>query len=258
MIRFKASHTITVKSQGMKDMEKSSTRFVFKLTGGCVIMALALIGTGELVIYNDVRHEQTRIIVILAALIASLYIFSQQLRMRSRQQEIAELNARLVKVTHEDELTGLGNRRSGMKILENQIQQAERYNCPLSIAIIDVDRFKQVNDRYGHPAGDKLLRHLASGLKHAVRKSDMVFRLGGDEFMMVFPQTDLEQVLNPVGNIFQYFKVHPCRLKDAVLPISLSIGLAESRADESVDALLHRADIKLYQAKAVGRNGFKY
>ncbi|WDP90241.1 MAG: sensor domain-containing diguanylate cyclase [Desulfobacter sp.] len=199
-----------------------------------------------------------RLIIILGAVLASLSVFVQQSQMRSRQVEIETLNGKLTQMTYEDELTGAGNRRAGMRVLENQLNQADRYGRSLSIAMVDLDRFKQVNDRYGHPAGDRLLRHLAASLKSAVRGSDMVFRLGGDEFMMVFPQTDMDQCRKAIDNVLQYMKIHSCRLKAAVLPVSLSIGLAESRPDESVDALLHRADIKLYEAKEAGRGCVKY
>ena len=145
-----------------------------------------------------------------------------------------------------------------MQALENQLQQSTRYDQPLSVIMIDIDLFKQVNDRYGHPAGDRLLRHLAACLKKAVRKSDLVFRLGSDEFLMIFPHTDLEKCLKAVENMVQYLKLNPCRLREAVLPITLSIGLAQARPDESVDALLHRVDIKLYEAKESGRNCIRH
>jgi len=199
-----------------------------------------------------------RIIIIFFSLAVSGYIFVQQYRMRSGQQEIINLNEKLTELTFADELTGVGNRRAGMQVLENQLQQSTRYDQPLSVIMIDLDFFKQVNDRYGHPAGDRLLRHLASCLKKAVRKSDLVFRLGGDEFLMIFPQTGLEKCLKAVENMIQYIKIHPCRLKEAVLPITLSIGLVQSRPGESVDALLHRVDIKLYEAKESGRNCIRH
>jgi len=199
-----------------------------------------------------------RIIILLFSFFVSAFIFVQQYRMRSRQLEILSLNEKLSKLTFEDDLSGVGNRRAGMQALEAQLLQSTRYEQPLSVIMIDLDYFKQVNDRYGHPAGDRLLRHLASCLKDCVRKTDLVFRLGGDEFLMIFPQTCLEKCLKAVENVIQYIKVHPCRLKEAILPISLSMGLAESRPDESVEALLHRVDIKLYEAKEAGRNCIRY
>lgn len=199
-----------------------------------------------------------RFILILFSLAVSAYIFVQQYRMRSGQLKIINLNEKLVELTFTDELTGAGNRRAGMQALDHQLQQSTRYGQPLSLIMIDLDYFKKVNDRYGHPAGDRLLQHLASCLKKSVRKSDLVFRLGGDEFLMIFPQTDLEKCLKAVENMTQYIKRHPCRFKEVVIPMRLSIGLAESRPEESVDGLLHRADIKLYAAKDAGRNCIKY
>lgn len=235
-------------------MDKKSISFIIKLGLFCLVLALIIICAGEIAIRRDAGH----IALILFSLTVSAYIFVQQYRMRSGQREIITLNEKLAKLTFTDELTGVGNRISGMQVLENQLQQSTRYDQPLSVIMIDLDLFKQVNDRYGRPAGDLLLRHLATCLKNSVRKSDLIFRLGGDEFLMIFPQTDLEKCIKAVENMTQHLKRNPCRLKEAVLPITLSIGLAQARSEESVDALLHRADIKLHEAKESGRNCFRH
>ena len=199
-----------------------------------------------------------RIITVLVSVIFFLYIFVQQYNMRTRQQEIVALNNKLTELTFEDELTGVGNRRSGMQFLDNQLYQAERYSGSFSIAMLDFDYFKQVNDLHGHPVGDELLRHLAVCLKKGVRQSDMVFRLGGDEFMMIFPQTDLKKSLKAIQNMLHYMKEHPCHLEETVLPICLSIGLVENHNSETAEDLLQRADVKLYEAKDAGRNCVRY
>ncbi len=203
-------------------------------------------------------HPTFRLLIILTAFLAGGYIFIQQYRMRARQLEIIYLNAQLTKMSYEDDLTCAGNRRAGIQALKSQMCQAVRYRQPFAIAMIDLDHFKQVNDKYGHLAGDQMLCHLTTCLKKAVRRSDQVFRQGGDEFLMVFPQTDLEKGLKAIENIIGYIKNNPCRIDQAELPIHLSVGLAQNCPEESVDSLLNRADIKLYEAKEAGRNCIRY
>lgn len=235
-------------------MKIKSQHFIFKLAGRAILTAAVLAGAGQVAIRYNVFFG----FVILAAIGAGIAVFLLQYQSHTRQTQIETLKEQLKTMAVADTLTGAGNRRACIQALENLLRQADRYGGSLSIAMIDIDRFKLVNDRYGQPAGDRLLCHLAASLKQAVRGSDMVFRLGGDEFMMVFPQTDMENCLKAVDNILQYMKRHSCRLKDAVVPVNLSMGLAESRPGESVEALLHRADVKLYEAKEAGRNCLKY
>lgn len=207
---------------------------------------------------SNKRHLSFRIIIITFSILLAVYIFIQQSNMRSKQLEIISLNKKLIALSFTDELTGVGNRRSGMYMLEKHILESQRYNKNLSIVMIDLDHLKHINDKYGHPAGDLYLCHFASCIKGSIRKSDSIFRIGGDEFLIIFPNTDRNESLKAVKNMFQYVKKHPYNINDQKFPISFSAGLAEYNPDESIDSLLERADIKLYEAKKSGRNNIQY
>ncbi|SEA41238.1 diguanylate cyclase (GGDEF) domain-containing protein [Desulfuromusa kysingii] len=198
-----------------------------------------------------------RILTIFLSSMLAVYIYVQQSSMHSKQLEITSLNKKLTKLSFTDELTGVGNRRSGMYMLEKYILESQRYHKSLSVILIDLDRFKQVNDKYGHPAGDLYLCHFASCLKASIRKSDSIFRIGGDEFLILFPNTDQQESMNALEGLFQYIENHPCHLDNTTLPINFCAGLSEYQSDESINSLLERADNKLYEAKKSGRNKIK-
>lgn len=199
-----------------------------------------------------------RKIIFLIAVAISIYIFVQQFLLQKKQKEILLLNEKLTELSLKDELTGAGNRRAGMQFFDYQIKQSKRYNQKLSIAMIDIDYFKQVNDEHGHAAGDSVLKYLSNILKSSLRESDFIFRLGGDEFLIIFPHTELKDCVQAIKNMVQYTKANPCKLNGTDLSLSLSIGLAEFTPEESMESLLHRVDIKLYEAKDAGRNTIKY
>ncbi|SMF03405.1 diguanylate cyclase [Desulfovibrio gilichinskyi] len=203
-------------------------------------------------------YDPFRKTVFFVALTISIYIFIQQFLLQKKQKEILLLNEKLTELSMKDELTDSGNRRAGMQLLDYQIKQSKRYKQKLSIAMIDIDYFKRVNDEHGHAAGDSVLRHLSSSLKTSLRKSNSIFRLGGDEFLIIFPQTNLNDCALVIQNMNQYIKNHTCKLDAANINLSLSIGIAEYITEESMESLLRRVDMKLYEAKDAGRNTVKY
>ncbi|WP_243089403.1 GGDEF domain-containing protein [Thermus neutrinimicus] len=150
-----------------------------------------------------------------------------------------------------DPLTGLRNRRYLDLVLERELFRVRRYGRPLSLMILDLDHFKQVNDRYGHPVGDRVLETLAHCLEGQLRQSDRAVRLGGEEFAILLAETPLAQAVRLAGRVRQAvaaLKVPP------VAGLSVSIGVAEARPEDSPLSLLKRADEALYQAKRRGRN----
>lgn len=172
--------------------------------------------------------------------------FSQQ-RLRSLQRE----NERLRELTEEDGLTGLSNRRAFDNRIDIEWQRAQRYKLPLSVIVLDVDKFKSYNDTFGHPAGDTILRQMANALAQTARLSDTVARYGGEEFALILPHTDAREALI-VGE----------RLKALILrsewphrPITASIGIATLTEEmTSSAALVKSADQAQYFAKENGRN----
>jgi diguanylate cyclase (GGDEF)-like protein len=153
-----------------------------------------------------------------------------------------------------DELTGLFNRRHLESELAVQIARSNRRNTPLTVALLDVDHFKRINDLFGHTAGDEALRHVADVMIRNIRSGDVLGRYGGEEFLLIMPDT-VEESAAVLCN----------RLRDAVRasrpdgisdtrPITLSGGLAQHRNGENREELIQRADVALYRAKAEGRD----
>ncbi len=153
-----------------------------------------------------------------------------------------------------DPLTGVLNRYELQVILGNQLAQARRYGEPVSCLMIDVDKFKVVNDTYGHPSGDAALRQVAGILKEAVRGSDVVFRYGGEEFMVLLPDTMLEGAVALAEKIRMLTASHPFGEGERIFFLTLSVGAAVLREGESGSDMIMRADAALYRAKALGRN----
>lgn len=150
-----------------------------------------------------------------------------------------------------DPLTGLANRRGGEKHIASEIARAKREKRPLSCILLDIDRFKQVNDTYGHQAGDQLLRDISALLRRTVRAYDVLVRWGGEEFLLVLPGVDLElarALAERVRVAVEMLDTH------GVGGISISAGAARFEADYDFAATLRVADQRLYQAKAAGRN----
>lgn len=155
-----------------------------------------------------------------------------------------------------DELTGMPNRRSTMRRLESEIARAERYGVPLSIVILDLDHFKDVNDTYGHPAGDAVLQKTARLLEQTSRDSDFIGRFGGEEFLGILPQTGLEGAFRGAERIRAAVESQEFRTDRATrLSLTVSLGIATWKIGaDDVRAILARADKALYRAKAEGRN----
>src|SRR5438105_13133796 len=148
-----------------------------------------------------------------------------------------------------DPLTGLYNRRLFGESFEKELNRARRYTQPLSLVILDLHRFKEVNDKHGHPRGDEVLRVTAATLKKALRTSDSAFRIGGDEFALLLPQTDSQQALalsRRVESVFEEM-LGPLELE---VPVSMDHGIAIFPQDsDQADQLIRIADERLYRQK---------
>jgi diguanylate cyclase (GGDEF)-like protein len=158
-----------------------------------------------------------------------------------------------------DPLTGLYNRRSLESLLQREVALAERHGVPLSLVMIDMDRFKQINDSHGHAAGDHLLKAFADCVRITLRKTDLAFRYGGDEFVIALPQTGVAQAVRVVNKLRQAFGA--VDFSHAIARMeqqpTLSIGVAERSVPQNVitlQNLLAAADQALYDAKAANRN----
>ncbi len=158
-----------------------------------------------------------------------------------------------------DELTQLYNSRHLFSELRNEMERSKRYDRPLSIALLDVDNFKGINDYYGHLEGDKVLIKLAAILKKHTRTFDTTYRYGGEEFIAVFPETSLIQSINIAERVREKCKHLVFRPKDMTpFSVTISIGIAQFDGTETLDEFIARADKAMYQAKRNGKDQVCY
>jgi diguanylate cyclase (GGDEF)-like protein len=175
-------------------------------------------------------------------------IESDSARLQDELQKV-----RLLSMT--DEFTGLPNRRAFLRRLDDELRRAQRYDTPLTLAILDLDEFKAVNDNHGHLAGDRILRCYATQVLSIFRHHDMVARYGGEEFSVLFPNTVLEGAQAALHKVRHKAGDSHCEHDGAVLPLpTFSAGITLYRPGESPTALIARADRALYRAKHLGRN----
>jgi diguanylate cyclase (GGDEF)-like protein len=153
-----------------------------------------------------------------------------------------------------DSLTGLPNRRYGIDRLEQEWANATRSGHPVCCMMVDVDRFKLINDTYGHHLGDEALKMVAASLRHAARKEDVVCRLGGEEFLVICANTNVEAGYQYAERLRQQVASQPLQVQGKTIPITVSIGLSSNANHKNVESMMHIADDRLYAAKAAGRN----
>lgn len=162
---------------------------------------------------------------------------------------------RALRMAHLDHLTNLPNRQALERHIRREFGLAERYKTPLSFMVIDIDNFKVINDRYGHLAGDEILRDIAKTLTGNVRNTELVFRYGGDEFVILLSNTDLEGARLVAERLRVALDKldFPQREAGGVIPTA-SIGVAQMKLGEDPESLFKRTDEAMYDAKARGRN----
>ncbi|MDP2230574.1 GGDEF domain-containing protein [Methylotenera sp.] len=180
-----------------------------------------------------------------------------QKKVEEAEKQINELTTKLdyiSEVAHEDFLTGALNRRGMDDAIEREFSRADRHNSPLSLAMIDIDHFKKINDTMGHSTGDVALAHLAKVVKSVLRSTDVLARYGGEEFVILLPGSKQADAVNVIigvqRDLTKNFFMHN---SERVL-ITFSAGVSERLTGESIDAVLPRADAALYLAKQTGRN----
>ncbi|MCK6486061.1 MAG: diguanylate cyclase [Phycisphaerae bacterium] len=176
--------------------------------------------------------------------------------LRRRNRELERLNEELLKMAAHDPLTGLYNRRHFNELFARLYAESDRYGSDLTCCMMDLDHFKQVNDRFGHQVGDQLLVLTAESLRKSLRAADVAARYGGDEFVVLMPQTSPEDARQSARRIRVNFRNLIAERIPYASHVTLSIGVASRERHEprSADALLRLADDALYQAKASGRD----
>ncbi len=170
--------------------------------------------------------------------------------------EHKELEAKLERQANTDFLTELPNRSHFFEVAEKEFSRARRYDTPLSIAMIDLDNFKTINDTYGHEVGDRVLKEFASVCLNTLREPDVIGRIGGEEFAVIFPETGVSHAMEVAERLRQAIGETRLPMKHG-LPVQFtaSIGVASLiDSDINIDVFLNRADLALYDAKKSGRN----
>ncbi|MDZ7789147.1 MAG: GGDEF domain-containing protein [Xanthomonadales bacterium] len=183
----------------------------------------------------------------------AIAMIASELFYRIRSQQFA-LQRALHRLASIDVLTGLHNRRDLESRLAEEMSRSRRHDQPMSIAIGDLDHFKRVNDNYGHAVGDDVLRAVGERIRENLRTEDLAVRWGGEEFLLLLPNTDETQAVQAAEKIRQAIAERPVACGDQRVSVTVSFGVAQLRDDDEIIRLIRRADDAMYRAKSAGRN----
>jgi len=198
--------------------------------------------------YNDLTFRATEIGIVIDVILLSIALAEQ-----FRIAQDGKLNAE--KLSRIDPLTAIYNRRAFTETASSIWHGAKRHDTPLSVMLLDLDHFKNINDTYGHMHGDKVLIQTAETIQELVRDSDIVARWGGEEFIILLPETNIKQATILAERVRQKIETLPITFNSTELFFTTSIGVAENTVDTpSIEAVIDQADKYLYQAKHTGRN----
>lgn len=189
-----------------------------------------------------------------ARIYASLRTKALQDELKKKNRELEEVLTELKTLSITDPLTEISNRRHFWSILENEFARSVRFKTPISCLMIDADHFKNINDEYGHLTGDMVLKEIAKIIKNCLRKVDTAARWGGEEFIVLLPETDKEHALNAASRILSEISGHTFAGIQRKITISIGIASLPGPAIDTPEKLIEVSDSALYAAKANGRN----
>ncbi|MCG8571653.1 MAG: diguanylate cyclase [Spirochaetes bacterium] len=184
-------------------------------------------------------------------------IIERTIALKRANKKIAQLNSALKYSSSHDPLTSIYNRGAILTFLENDIQRTKRIKNELSLIMFDIDYFKKINDTYGHLVGDEVLKSLAYLVKDSIREIDLFGRYGGEEFIIILPDTNITEGITLVERLMINVRNHAFKTSKEELKITVSLGLAEYNHSETIDQFIERVDNSLYEAKHAGRDCFK-
>jgi diguanylate cyclase len=197
---------------------------------------------------ESVLNTVTQVMQVNERLQTRLVAAEEKLREQTRQIELHVNEART------DPLTGLPNRRAFDDELARQLAKWERKHVTFCLMLADVDRFKAINDRFGHPIGDQVLSQLGELLQNTARRMDFVARFGGEEFALILPTTESDAARRVAERLRETIEAHPFQGAGPLLDVAVSVGLARVEPGDEPLTLLKRADQALYASKRAGRN----
>ena len=199
--------------------------------------------------------------------LGELGVFSAETLSASRKKIVETLVASLlyslrnalmyreaISASARDPLTGINNRSSFRKVLDREVELSHRHGAPLSLIMLDVDRFKSINDKHGHVVGDLALKSIAKCMLSCIRDSDILFRYGGEEFCIALSNTSLAGARKLAERVRRALEILVVRTSGVRLHVTASFGVATLEEKEDAENLVEKADHSLYRAKALGRN----
>ena len=202
---------------------------------------------------NEYEEKYRKLLADFQRLEAEYERAKQELKIRD--VELKAVLAQADEVSNTDPLTFLPNRRKIIVELQEEVIRSDRYKTPLSISILDIDHFKKVNDTYGHTTGDETLRSVAAKLRDHIRHPDVIGRYGGEEFLIVLPNSEVRAAGEQASRLCQQIRAMQIEANGYILSVTISIGIAQFKVgQENWEGFLHRADEALYKAKEQGRD----
>jgi diguanylate cyclase (GGDEF)-like protein len=215
----------------------------------CLVLPLS---TGQFLIIAEIANDEGAIAQenqLLRKELSEIHFL-----LKKKNVELNAVIAQADEVSHTDALTFLHNRRQILNLLQNEVTRADRYGTPLSVSMIDIDHFKNINDTFGHTEGDKVLVHLAKLFRQAIRDTDAVGRYGGEEFLVLLPNTNLIKAADQAARLCKRVREDEIPVQE-VVHLTISIGIAQYKVgEENWQNLLTRADTAMYKAKHAGRD----
>lgn len=223
------------------------------LAGYAFVIALADHGRNSPDLRFDILLWVAEAIVLLQASMLGSYLSRLRSRLRQRNEELRNAFETIRTIAGRDDLTGVPNRRHLLEVLDREMARSARHGSPLSLAMIDIDRFKSVNDRFGHNAGDRVLVATTERMVSLCRGEDVLGRFGGEEFLLILPDTEIEDAWYVLDRLRQDLAQIEIPSAPDYVP-TFSAGVAEYIPGEARDAFIGRADAAMYEAKGSGRD----